>query len=96
MIVVLVYLGAATGIIKGADNLTLALVFAIGPVAIIGVVSAAALLAFNLYTFPYIPADSGLVDLGPITGLWWLAVIVQFFRLERKARVVAKSAAPSA
>jgi len=196
--VVLVYLGAATGILKGADNLTLALVFAIGPVAIVGVLSisrrlapqggslvlragttfltigfalftlmlvvqqtifiqfrqfraeaadqaakdalalvfkgvnlvqlgadvafdifyclgmillaavmyrhrdfgkvfgifgiasAAALLAFNLYTFPYIPADSGLVDLGPVTGLWWLAVIVQFFRLERKARSAAK------
>jgi hypothetical protein len=53
---------------------------------ILGIVSAAALLAFNLYTFPYIPADSGLVDLGPVTGLWWLAVIVQFLRLERKAR----------
>jgi hypothetical protein len=191
---VLVYLGAATGVLKGADNLTLALVFAIGPVAILGVlsvsrrlapqggsltlragtvflivgfslftlmlvvqqtifihfrefragaaneaaqdalalvfkgvnlvqlgadvafdifyclgmillaavmfrhpdfgkvfgilgiVSAAALLAFNLYAFPYLPAKSGLVDLGPLTGLWWLAVIVQFLRLERKAR----------
>ena len=199
--VLLVYLGAATGIIKGADNLTLSLVFAIGPVAIIGVlsisrrlapqggtlalragttflvigfslftlmlvvqqtifiqfrqfrsesadeavkealalvfkgvnlvqlgadvafdifyclgmillaavmyrhrdfgkvigafgvVSAAALLCFNLYTFPYIPADSGLVDLGPVTGLWWIAVIVQFLRLERKARIEARSAA---
>jgi len=199
--VLLVYLGAATGVIKGADNLTLSLVFAIGPVAIIGVlsisrrlapqggtlalragttflvigfalftlmlvvqqtifiqfrqfrsesadeaarealalvfkgvnlvqigadvafdifyclgmillaavmyrhrdfgkvigafgvVSAAALLCFNLYTFPYIPADAGLVDLGPVTGLWWIVVIVQFLRLERKARIEARSEA---
>jgi hypothetical protein len=199
--VLLVYLGAATGVIKGADNLTLSLVFAIGPVAIIGVLSvsrrlapqggtlplragttflvigfalftlmlvvqqtifiqfrqfrsesadeaakealalvfkgvnlvqigadvafdifyclgmillaavmyrhrdfgkiigafgvvaAAALLSFNLYTFPHVPADSGLVDLGPVTGLWWIAVIVQFLRLERKARIEARSAA---
>jgi hypothetical protein len=52
--------------------------------SVFGVLSAAALLAFNLYTFPYIPAESGLVDLGPVTGVWWLAVIVQMIRLDRK------------
>ena len=45
-----------------------------------GIVSAAALLVFNLATFPYGPADSGLVDLGPVTGIWWLCVIVQIKR----------------
>ncbi len=45
-----------------------------------GMVSAAALLALNLATFPYGPADSGLVDLGPVTGIWWICVIVQIKR----------------
>jgi hypothetical protein len=51
-----------------------------------GVVSAVALLVLNLAAFPHIPAESGLVDLGPLTGLWWLAVIVQMFRLDRRDR----------
>jgi hypothetical protein len=45
-----------------------------------GVVSAGALLVFNLATFPHAPASSGLVDLGPLTGLWWLCVIIQIKR----------------
>ena len=51
---------------------------------VFGVVSAAGLLILNLYAFPYIPADSGLIDLGPLTGLWWLAVVIQLFRLDRR------------
>lgn len=51
---------------------------------VFGAASAAALLVFNLWTFPYIPAESGLVNLGPVTGLWWLAVIVQMIRLTRR------------
>ena len=55
-----------------------------------GVVSAAALLVFNLATFPHGPADSGLVDLGPLTGLWWLCVIIQVKRTAaRSAREAA-------
>lgn len=53
---------------------------------ILGAVLAGLLLVFNLWTFPYIPADSGLVDLGPLTGLWWLAVIIQFARLDWRDR----------
>jgi hypothetical protein len=45
-----------------------------------GIVSASALLVLNLATFPYGPADSGLVDLGPVTGIWWLCVIVRIKR----------------
>jgi hypothetical protein len=45
-----------------------------------GVISAAGLLVFNLATFPHAPAESGLVDLGPLTGLWWLFVIIQIKR----------------
>jgi hypothetical protein len=51
-----------------------------------GVVSAAALLVFNLATFPHAPANVGLVDLGPVTGLWWLCVIIQIKRTARSAR----------
>lgn len=45
-----------------------------------GVIAATALLVFNLASFPYGPADSGLIDLGPVTGIWWLGVIVQIKR----------------
>jgi hypothetical protein len=50
-----------------------------------GVVSASALLLLNLWAFPYPPADSGLIDLGPLTGVWWLAVIVQIKRTTARA-----------
>lgn len=49
-----------------------------------GVASGGALLALNLVAFPYIPSQVGLVDLGPVTGLWWLAVIVQMLRTDRR------------
>ncbi len=51
-----------------------------------GMASALSLLALNLVTFPYVPAESGLIDLGPVTGVWWLLVIVQMIRNDRAAR----------
>jgi hypothetical protein len=54
-------------------------------VALVGMASAAGLLAFNLWTFPVPPADAGLVDLGPVTGAWWAIVIVILLRTERGA-----------
>lgn len=55
-----------------------------------GVVSAAALLVLNLATFPHGPSSSGLIDLGPVTGLWWLCVIIQIRRTAaRSAREAA-------
>lgn len=54
---------------------------------ILGVASAAGLLILNLYAFPYIPAETGLIDLGPITGLWWLVVVVQLLRLDRREKM---------
>ena len=38
------------------------------------------LLVFNLATFPSPPGDAGLIDLGPVLGLWYLAATVQIIR----------------
>lgn len=45
--------------------------------AVAGALIAALLLATNLGSFPEPPGDSGLVDLGPLVGLWYLAVAVR-------------------
>jgi hypothetical protein len=48
-----------------------------------GIIVAVALYALNFATFPEPPASSGLVDLGPLIGLWYAAVSVQALRLWR-------------
>ncbi len=45
-----------------------------------GLIIGVLLFAFNLYTFPTPPANAGLIDLGPLIGLWYLAVTVQLWR----------------
>lgn len=50
-----------------------------------GLVVAVLLLFLNLYSFPTPPGDAGLVDLGPLVGLWYLAVTVQAWRSLRWA-----------
>jgi hypothetical protein len=45
-----------------------------------GVLIASVLLAFNLATFPTPPADAGLIDVGPLVGLWYLAITITMFR----------------
>ena len=47
---------------------------------ITGLVLAAAVLAFNLLTFPTPPAEAGLVDVGPAIGLWYLAGTILMWR----------------
>jgi hypothetical protein len=42
-----------------------------------GIAIAAALLALNLVAFPEPPGDAGSVDLGPLVGLWYLAVTIR-------------------
>ncbi len=39
-----------------------------------------AVLGFNLYTLPTPPANAGLIDSGPLCGLWYLVVIVMIWR----------------
>lgn len=48
-----------------------------------GIVVAAALYVLNFASFPTPPADAGLVDLGPLVGLWYAAVSVQALRIWR-------------
>jgi len=41
-----------------------------------GIVISLSLLSLNVIAFPVPPADSGLVDVGPLVGLWYLAVTI--------------------
>lgn len=54
----------------------------------LGIFSGLGLLLLNLWTFPYPPAESGLVDFGPLTGAWWIWVIILLFRNESVTRKV--------
>lgn len=45
-----------------------------------GLLIAAPLTALNLATAPTPPDMVGLVDLGPVIGLWYLAIAIQMFR----------------
>jgi hypothetical protein len=51
-----------------------------------GLVTSTALLVLNLWVFPKPPGEAGLVDLGPATAVWWLAVIVLVSRAGRAYR----------
>lgn len=46
----------------------------------IGMLLAALLLGFNLYTFPIPPANAELIDFGPFVGLWYLIISIQVLR----------------
>ncbi len=49
-----------------------------------GIAIGIALLALNLLSFPTPPDEAGLIDFGPATGLFWVALVVFLF-LERRA-----------
>jgi hypothetical protein len=48
-----------------------------------GLLAAGGLLLLNLVAFPLPPAMSGLYDLGPLTGIWWVVVIILWIRADR-------------
>lgn len=45
-----------------------------------GAVIAMALLVTNLVTFPVPPGNAGLVDIGPLVGIWYLIVTIMTLR----------------
>jgi hypothetical protein len=49
-------------------------------IGLVGIVTGAALLGFNLSTFPHPPAEAGSLDLGPVLGLWGLVVTIMMAR----------------
>lgn len=49
----------------------------------VGLAASLALLYLNLDTFPYAPAESGSVDVGPLVAIWFLAMFSRTFWLTR-------------
>lgn len=45
-----------------------------------GMLIGSLLLIFNLLPFPTPPSSAGLIDLGPLVGLWYLAATIQTWR----------------
>jgi hypothetical protein len=58
-----------------------------------GLLAGGGLLLLNLLTFPLPPAMAGLFDLGPLTGIWWVIVIVLWIRSDRAEKMSAASRA---
>jgi hypothetical protein len=72
-----IYIGVGT-ILFGLSVLThprLGRIFGLTGIAIGSV-----LLVLNLASFPTPPADAGSIDVGPLVGLWYLAVTLVMFR----------------
>ena len=62
----------------------------------IGLLLAGGLAVLNLATFPTPPAYAGLVDLGPLVGLWYVAASVQMLRSRRWAETRLEAPAATA
>ncbi len=55
------------------------------------VVGLVIILGFNLATFPDPPVEAGLFDPGPVTGLWYLLVVIQMTRYLLRLRRTAST-----
>ncbi len=53
-------------------------------VGIIGVITSMGLLSLNMITFPHPPAESGLIDLGPFSIIWWVLVAIYIESIHNK------------
>ena len=53
-------------------------------VGIIGVTTSISLLSLNMITFPIPPAESGLIDLGPFSIIWWVLIAIYIERIHNK------------
>ena len=53
-----------------------------------------ALLALNLSTFPTPPGEAGLIDLGPLLGIWYLLVTIKIELALRWVKEQQQSKAP--
>ncbi len=51
-----------------------------------GILLGLAGLAFNIYTFPANPGTAGLIDVGPLVGLWFLLVTIKIIRHYKSIR----------
>jgi len=49
-----------------------------------GIVVSLALLGFNIATAPNPPGTAGLLDLGPLVGLWSIIVNIQLIRIAKR------------
>jgi hypothetical protein len=57
--------------------------------AIPGIVVALALFALNIATFPEPPASAGLVDVGPLVGLWYFTIALRAIFILRNDQTLA-------
>lgn len=52
----------------------------------VGFLAGFLLLALNLHTFPFAPAEVGSVDLGPLVALWMMCVFIRLLFINERSR----------
>ena len=54
----------------------------------LGLLAAVGALTLNLFAYPTAPAESGLIDLGPAVGAWYVTVLVRLFVIRNRLEVL--------